>query len=275
MNAKVVLFAIILLGWVGLPAGILAQNLNFAIIPFKLAGKSIYIEARAGGRPGNFIIDTGFQGILLNGRYYEGVKSDRVVYGINGQAQEVEVKYMELSLGEANLPGTYAAVGSLNNIEAQVPGITIMGLIGGNLFMDYELSFDFARGLLTLCRLDNKGRKIASPMPLPPPTDTFSLILKGHLPCIKVKVGKETLCFAVDSGAGANILHHKSLKKIPFYLKNQRAVQLVGLGQQPELATIGVLTGIELEGTPYMPMQTIVKNIGDFSKGLPGPDLDA
>ena len=274
MSHSVFTTAIFLLGWAGLASGIFAQNPNYAIIPFKLAGKFIYVEASADGRTGNFIIDTGCAGIVLNSQYFEGIEENRLIYDINGPAKAVGGRYAGLSLGTLDFPVSYAVVASLDNVEEQMPGTPVMGLIGGGLFMDYELAFDFANGELTLCRLDKNGRKRGLALPHSAPTDTFSIVLKGHLPCIEVQVGTAAFRFAIDSGAEVNVLDHKSLKKAASCLKAQREVHLTGLGRQPEPVMLGMLTGMELGGTAYLPMQTIVKDIEHFNHHLPGPQLD-
>lgn len=245
MSSKVFTLAIL----AGLTSGIFAQSSNYAIIPFKLAGKFIYVEASADGRPGNFIIDTGCPGLVLNSRYFEDIEENSVVYDINGQSELVGGRNVGLNLGPLSFPVTYASVARLNTVEGQAPGIPIMGLIGASFFRDFELEFDFVKGELTLCRLDKKGRKIGFLPPHSNPTDTFPLVFKGHLPCLKVGVGEATLCFAIDSGANVNVLHRKGLRKVSPYLKGQREVQLAGLGQQAESVTFGLLTGVELGGT--------------------------
>ena len=274
MNSKVAAFAILLLGYTGQATGTFTQNPKFSIIPFKLAGKLVYVKAWANGRPGNFIIDTGLQGVLLNNRYFEGERSSRVVYGINGQAKEVGVKYVSLRLEKINFPQALAEVAGLNHIEEQIPGTPIMGLIGGDFFMDYELAFDFTQGEMTLCRLDEKGRKLNPPLPYAAPSDTVRIEFKGHLPCIKAQVGEEVLCFAIDSGSGPNVLHQKCLKKVAAHLKNQKAIQILGLSQQREPAIIGTLTGLQLGNVAYLPMETIVMSIAHFNNTLFGPQLD-
>lgn len=105
MNPSNFIFAIFLIGQAALPPGTFAQTSNFELISFKLADKFILVRGSADGRPGNFIIDTGFDGVLLNHLYFEGKKNNKVVHGINGRAGEVGIKYVELSLGMMGAAG--------------------------------------------------------------------------------------------------------------------------------------------------------------------------
>ncbi|MCB0589274.1 MAG: hypothetical protein KDD06_28565 [Phaeodactylibacter sp.] len=274
MNPNVFTLIIFLLGQAVLAAGIFAQLSNFEAIPLKLAGNFICVEGAADGQAGNFIIDTGIRGIVLNSRYFEGENTNRMLHGINGHEEEAEARYTTLCLGNIAFPLTYAFIANLNSIEKKAHGIEAIGLIGVDVFMDYEIAFDFANGELLLCKLDRKGGKAALSLSYPPPSDTIEMEFKGHLPCIKAQVGGQTLCLAIDSGSEANILHQNNIQKILPYLKAQRKAKIAGWGQEAQPTTIGMLTGMELGSTPYLPMLTAIKNIGYFNASLPGPRLD-
>ena len=273
MNFKIAGSLTVLFGWLTLTSFLFAQNPDYAIIPFQRTGKLIYISALVNDRVGNFIIDTGYSGILLNSQYYEGVKSNKVLYGVNGKVTKVQAKTVDLNLGGVGFPATYTEVADLAAIETS-SGIMLHGLIGGNLFKEHEIMLDYAKGQLTLFPLDRKSRKTGQPLSYTDPTDTINMTWKGHLPCIEVKVGAKRFKFALDNGAGSNVLSNKNLGKVDPYLKNRKEVTVRSFGHKKESATVGMLTELSIGDIECQPMPTIIKNILELNKELPGFFID-
>ena len=266
---------ILLFGLTSLFPGLNAQDSNYSIIPLKPAGKFIYIEVNAEGQTGNFIIDTGCSGVLLNSKYFKSTQEGKIMYDINGQTRKIGGRYIDVKIGTLVFPETYALVTSLNTIEEKTPGIPIMGLIGGPFLMEYEITFDFSNGEMTLCRLNKEGEKI-KPFPIQSaPKDTFKLGVKGHMTCIKAQIGEAEYCFAIDSGANVNVLNPKNLKKVTPYLKGQRKVKVSGLlGEKTKTVNYGLVTDMKLGTISYLPMQTIIKKVDQYNNNLSGPNFD-
>ncbi len=79
------------------------------VIPFSRAGNLILIKAKADTTEGNFILDTGAPGLVLNITYFknhESINKDAESGGITGKTQTLQTSVNKFSLG----PVTYFRV---------------------------------------------------------------------------------------------------------------------------------------------------------------------
>lgn len=247
---------------------------DFTSVPFYKAGKVIYIEAEANGQSGFFLIDTGYRGILLlNEKYYKGIKTTKVLLGIGGKETNLRIRYVNLILGSIDLPKVYAEIIDLSSIERK-KDLPILGLIGRNFFQKYECIFDYQNQKLSLFKLDRKGRKLAPEWYSDAPSDTMKFKFKGHLPVIEVQVGTTLLKLGLDSGAESNLLNEKCLEKVQSHLKCRRNGKVSGFRKETQKVPMGVLINIVIAEIPYRPMQTMLSNINHFNTELTGPTMD-
>jgi Kef-type K+ transport system membrane component KefB len=69
-----------------------SQQRDGYIVPFTLQGGLIIIQAMINDSMGNFVIDTGAEGLVLNNKYYQGVTDEsRSYYGVNGRGRGLTV----------------------------------------------------------------------------------------------------------------------------------------------------------------------------------------
>lgn len=246
---------------------------EYAVIPFYRAGNLIYIEARADDQVGFFLIDTGYSGILLNSQYFKGSKTEKVIVGCNGETSNVEMKYVNLSLGSIDLQRVYTDVADLSNLEHK-KDLRFLGMIGRTFFRNYECIFDYSNQELTFFKLGKKGKKLALDLLHESPSDTIKFRLKGHLPVIKVQIGSTLLKLGLDTGSETNLINEKCLPKIQSQLINRGTVRLRGLRKEVKVVPVGVLTNIVIGKIPFYPMRSMFSDIEYINDEFPGPNID-
>src|SRR5690606_2896033 len=134
---------------------------NTIHIPFQMIGRLIAVEAEADTVSGTFIVDTGAERLLLNRNHYqERGLQQQVSMSNTGPVQAVTPRWVD-SLVWDNLlfKNVLANVVDLSHIE-QKKHIRLVGIIGQNVFDDFELFLDFQTQQLTLTRLDRNGYRV-------------------------------------------------------------------------------------------------------------------
>lgn len=265
--------------WILLPGLLLtishltAQDIEFAILPLNRVGNLIHIQASAGQQEGAFLIDTGYRGVLLNGKYFKGTPCDLVLQGSNGLGGRLSITEVDLKLGLILVQGHKAHIGDLNRLEKSI-GIPLLGILGSTIFEDFELMIDYLNNDLVLIRLDEFGEKMVLLPGVSPPTDTLSFGFKGHLPVIEVQIGDQDMQLGIDSGAASNLFRSNSWSDLEPFLWGHHEPYLSGLGNMRRKTKAGMISDMQLEGIPFRSMRTLFSNIGHINRDLVGPNVD-
>ena len=246
------------------------------IIPFQLASKLIHVQAVVDGQNGVFIFDTGIPGLILNNKYYKGIRSSQTITNIYDQKIHTETKEVQLQLGVLNQK-TEAQITNLQTLE-QATGFSIHGLLGVNLFKKNEIVINFFNKEIHLYALDKKGDRLVNKDPYLMPGERCKFRMKGHLPYIVGKICGRKLILALDTGATVNLLYPTLKKKFKSCLMNIRQRNLVGIGQRSQTVTgaivslmqIGALECTNMETYFYLPGELNYSLDGGFLNGILG-----
>ncbi len=241
-------------------------------ISFQLVDKLIVIQARVDGRVGNFILDTGVPYLMLNAKYFKGKPVDKNFYGLNGQTGKVAIRQVGVEIEANSWKSVYAEIISMDLLERS-KNLAIHGLLGMNLFRNYELSIDVQNQEITLRPLSGKSIDQAlSPDLLS--TASFSFKCKGRSPIIKAQVGQIDMKFMIDTGAEINILHEKYEEKLQDYINGSEDVRLKGLGKKIKTGVAGKLSQIKIGGYDCQPMKALFISMNHLNQNVSGPLID-
>ena len=114
---------------------------DMVIIPFKRANNLILIEASIDTLSGNFVLDTGAPGLILNKTYFRESWSSNTFEATNATGSSSAVSktiVRDFNINELHFSKINAEITELSHIENK-RGVKILGLLGVNLFKDYEL----------------------------------------------------------------------------------------------------------------------------------------
>ncbi|PHN08259.1 aspartyl protease family protein [Flavilitoribacter nigricans] len=253
---------------------IFTASASIKSIPFKLVRGVMVIHATVDGQTGNFILDSGVPGVVLNARYFTGKKS----YAINcsgfqfigGISEECQGRVIRMSLGEVSYRG-YAAVVDLQPVE-KAKRMNILGMVGFKAFKKYEVVFDFHLEEIQLYELDQKGNR-TSPEHYVLPDATLNLRFLEHLPYISARIGSREIRLGLDTGAEVNILSEEIYEDNGKLVDNIRSKRIVTMGGTLETLICGNVRSLRINGQLLPEMQTIFMSLDQLNK-LSGPDLD-
>jgi hypothetical protein len=243
----------------------------FQTIPFTLVGNLILISGTVDGKIGNFILDTGTPVVILNGKYFEGQKSDKVMQGISGEGGPVATRYSTIELGGNKWKSIYSEVFRLEALEAAL-GQPIHGLLGCQLFKKHIVEFDYKNLCIRLSSfeieesIEDQGPSEMSSIP------TYRY--KGKIPVINVSIGSIILKLIIDTGSAYNILRKKDLGNLTSNTIKWDNQRLVGLGDDEVRVQAGTVFDLQVGEKICNPMKTLFSDDSRMQMLCPGQSVD-
>ncbi|WP_170110537.1 aspartyl protease family protein [Flavilitoribacter nigricans] len=237
-------------------------NPNTIYIPFKLVGRLIAVEAQADSINGTFILDTGAERLLLNSNHYQERQVEQFVsIGNTGTVKSVSNRWVDsLYWDNLTFSNVRANIVDLTHIE-QKKHIRLVGIIGYNVFKDFEIFIDFQSQQVVLTRLDKDGYRLDPEAIWESPYDSMDFKLVRHLIMIEAEVQGRKLKFNVDSGAEVNLLDRKVKRKVLDDFEIIRRVKMVGVGQNEIEVLAGVLHNVTYGNQSDESMRTLITNL--------------
>lgn len=251
-------------------------NPNTIYIPFKLAGRLITVEARVDTLQGNFVLDTGAERLLLNRRFFGRpghVSASVRAMGNTGQVLDVDEHYIDtLHWDNLYFKNVQANIMDLSHIERK-KHISLIGIIGYNVFKNFEIFLDFQSMQIVLTRLDKKGYRIDSTAIWETPVDSIDFKLAKHFIVFKGRVGESNLRFGLDSGAELNLIDRRVRRKVFDQFEIVKRVRMLGAGQNTIEVVAGSLQDVHVGQQHSDSMRTLITSLSDMNLNF-GTRLD-
>ena len=231
----------------------LASDSLSCIIPFNRVGNLMVLKARTDTIEGNFILDTGAPGLVLNITYFRNYPVTALHDGeqsgiggsFGGSIQKTSVR--QLSFDKFQYFNAEADLTNLGQIE-NAKGIKVLGLLGVDLFKRCEMIIDFEKSLIYLHRV---GKKEASSYQHELLKDTslyriFPIEITDNRIITSTEMEGKKLKLVIDCAAESNILDSRLPNKIFENITITRRVKLAGPGDKKIDALYGSLNNMKI-----------------------------
>lgn len=238
-----------------------------SIIPFTRAGNLIVIKAKVDSTEGNFILDTGAPGLILNITYFRdyptlpGAEEDGGgITGNAGRAAPTEVA--NVSFGPVNYYRVEAGRINLGHLEDS-KGIKILGLLGMQLFKKFEMIIDYEKSEIYLHLIHRKETKSYQSPLLGDTTsyNVFDIDLRENKLLTTGKLAGRKLTFVIDTGAESNVIDSRLPNKIFEHVEITRRIMLSGSGNGKVEALYGDLKNMRLGDFELQRLPVVVTNL--------------
>lgn len=238
------------------------------IIPFSRAGNLILLKANVDETEGNFILDTGAPGLVLNITYFRDhpvlpSNSNEEQSGITGSVTAVQKTQVgNVRLGCIN-DGTFVAdmlnLGHLENTK----GVKILGLIGLSVLKQFELIIDYENNLLYLHRIGKQEAATYQSQMLKDTAlySTVPIEIWDNKIVTRTVIGGKKLRLIIDSGAESNLLDSRLPNKVFENVEILRRVQLNGAGAKKVEALYGNLNNLSIGNRNTGSLPVIITNL--------------
>lgn len=247
-----------------LPAIADSSQINTQVIAFNRVGNLIVIQAMADTTTGNFILDTGAPGLVLNLTYFRQYRqseaNDRgsVSGAVLGAVQVVVDKF---SFGGLHYKSLDADMISLGHIEDR-KRLKILGLIGVSFFRDCEMIIDYETSLIHLHRVTKQEKTTYRSKMLDSAKYTvlnFEVIDNKMIAVIKL--GERKMKFFLDSGAESNVLDSRLPNKVFESMTITGRMKVVGASNKTVEALYGNLSNLKVGGQPLAALPFVITNL--------------
>jgi len=245
-------------------------------IPFRMSGLHIVIMAEVDGKPGNFILDTGSEKLILNARHFDGgwVKKGRGSVGTFGIVSKVRSCMVKnLSWQDMSAQNINADIIDLSHMEER-KNIQLLGLIGYEVIKNFELLIDFKTQKVILLKTDETGKRFGHSSREYAPVDSLNISIKQHFIILNGIINGQKVTFGLDSGAELNLLDQRANRRVlgHFEVIQQMVVNDIG-GQAAREVPVGKLQGFQAQHFQWPVMRTMLADLTHLNQLL-GTRLD-
>lgn len=237
------------------------------VIPFNLVGKLIIIQGSADSTSGNFILDTGSPGLVLNNTYFRDypihVPHNTTSSHINGNGEQTEQTTIpHFTLGAMHYYRTQADLLPLGHLE-EARGIKILGLIGVSFFKECELLIDYQKNEIHLRHIARNEIKTYNNHILSDASKfhAWPIELKDNKILVNSTIGKRKLKLAIDYAAETSILDAALPARVLDSVEINGRILLTGAGALKVEALSGLLSGLQISGHPITTLPVIITRL--------------
>ncbi|RYD91278.1 MAG: hypothetical protein EOP54_22680 [Sphingobacteriales bacterium] len=245
-----------------------ARDSSSFTVPFTKVGNLLLIRARADSTEGNFILDTGCPGLVLNITYFRNyqrtVDHEMESQGMTGNAtatEQVTIKKFHFgTVDEFNVKANLANLGSIENSK----GVRVLGLIGMQFLEGCEVFIDYQQNLLLFHVIAKKEVKTYRHEMLAD-TAAYHIIpfeITENRIIVKTTLAGKKLRFIIDCAAETNIIDSRLPDKIFANLDVTGKVSLVGVGNTKVEALTGSLETFTIGNRIITDMPVLITNLG-------------
>lgn len=171
---------------------------------FTLRRNLIFFEASVDGKSGNYILDTGAPSLIVNHRG-NSTHSGYTGVGAGGSVALTDHRVEQFVMGDRTVKNYWAIGLDLRGFEDRTSQ-RIDGFVGYDLINSGELRIDYRQQKFQLLKSRHRPTHGGAA-----PRWTIKFFLVDHLPVIKVDIGGKPHYFALDTGAGSNLLDPASV----------------------------------------------------------------
>jgi hypothetical protein len=244
-------------------AGTITSDSTY-VIPFSRAGNLIVVQATADSTTGNFIIDTGCPGLVLNLTYFRNyrlLESDQERNDINGARFMVsQTEVASFSFAGKTYPRVVGELANLGNIE-NLKGIRLLGLIGFEFFRNSEVIFDFEKSEIRMRHATKKRSASYSQVDESTADFEMPITVSDNRIILNTTMSGKKIKLIIDSGAERNLLDSRLPDRIFENVNITGRTLLSGAGSSKVEVMTGDLKVLNLGGHSVENVPVMIANL--------------
>ena len=239
-------------------------------VPITLSKDNLIVtQAVINGEEHNFIIDSGCPILYLNSKYFRGsedngtrVSTSEDVNGKISGGQDV-IYVDSFDFNGIHADSIKVMMSDLSHLEN---GTEVYGLIGYDVYKDYDLLFDYKGKTLTLIDPDYtetflKERKYEyEEVPF-----EMSKAMR-HIPLINGQIDTSSLTFGIDCGASSDLLDSGLWEEFKNMMKRVKTTKLKGVSNDKGTDIhAGKLKSLKIGGKTFRNTRTVFNSISHLN----------
>ena len=238
----------------------------------------ILVPVTVRGKKCTFVFDNGAERLHLNKNYFEDYErsagTDGEGKGATGSIAGIESTVVDsLDFGGIRVDNAEADMSDLSHLEKECK---VHGLLGYNIFKDYDVLFDYPSGELKLIRPEYTGEFLKSNGYEVTEEITFDLIgAVAHIPLVESVVGTRHVLLGIDSGAGGFLLDKSLWHEMESQMDSVRTDILRGAGVNSMTVNKGNLKSMKIGNMDFAGTSVVFSDLSvlGLMDGVIGYDL--
>lgn len=237
------------------------------VLPFSRAGNLMLVRARADSTEGNFILDTGCPGLVLNLTYFRNYQRtsepDAENGGITGMSSSLEHTMVKSfswgGMKHYNVKADLANLGTIENSK----GVKIIGLLGLEFLSSCEMIIDYESSMVHFYIMGKK-KVPGYRHPMLQDTSAYQVIpfdITENRIIIRTMIQGKKLRLLVDCAAEVNILDSRLPDKIFDHVSITERVMLTGVGNKKVEALKGTLADFSIGNRTIKDIPVLITNL--------------
>jgi hypothetical protein len=191
----------------------------------------ILVQAQIDDQEGYFLIDTGADDLILNQMHFEGYESIENAGNykdVNGRKKKVEYLHINsFRWGSLSRSDFYVQQLDFSAVE-KVFEKKILGLMGFEVFRNFEMIIDYDNQDIILSQLDQQGAPLTTAIKATP-AYSLNFSMNEHIPTIEADFGGEKMVkIGLDSGSSINILDRRWKKELVDASHRKNKIRFLG-----------------------------------------------
>lgn len=236
---------------------------NHTIVPFELLGGLIIVETQINGQPSSCIFDTGAPSIVINKDIELLTTSDDEIRGVTGTMKMRSSIVKDFGMGKLKRQNIDALEVDISHLE-KLKQREIEGIVGINVYSQEEVLINYEKSEIEFLPRKHKnkldGKELITSMP-------FSM--ENQLPIIKIRIGKRTYYFGVDTGAELNIIDEHCFIKIKSKHVKVDGERLLTSVDEVEQAFPAILVDqVKIKKQSFAGQEFVIMDLKTFNQNL-------
>lgn len=247
------------------PAFEKTPNLSSKSTNFNFSSGLIMVNALVDGELGEFILDTGAPGLIINSK--ENTETTLLASSVNSSISIGEITVENFEWGgfeKHNVEGYTLDISHMSRGEEASPD----GLIGYQILKNNAVLVDFENTEIAVLSKKDLKKKIKSSENVV----TIPFVTEGHLPILKLKIDGKTYRFGLDTGAEKNLLNKDLFEKTS--PENVKYELMQGLDGGIRKVAIGEVKNLKSKKYEIEKMKFLYSDLSGVTSGEFGYQID-
>lgn len=243
-------------------------------VPFKIKNNFILVTAEVNGIKRNFVIDNGSPKLIFNNKHKSNAQtitqtSNSNVQGVGGYINNMDINKVEnFDFAGIQLKNQNVLSIDLTRLEKKL-NTDIYGLIGYEIYKDYDLLFDYSKNELTFINPTKTDEYIKNHFKS---SIEIPIELNKHIATVKGIINDKEYTFGIDCGAETNLINAELFVSLKNQLSKLRKDNLRGADKKETKVNSGNINSIKIGTINFSNTKTVFGDISQLNKAY---DLNA
>lgn len=252
-------------------ANVIKDDKAYFTVPFERFGNLIAVEAKLNGVSRMFLVDNGAPIFVLNNAHVEKdytVKKTALgeAKGAGGAISNMDIENIEsFELQGFSMKSQDLVSMDLSHLEKEL-GEEIYGLIGYEIYKDYDLLFDYQKSTLTIIKPEFSEEFIKNNFKSSK-LDAVPIEMQGHIGVVSGFINGKEYLFGIDCGAETNLIDVSLQNELKNSFSKLKTDTLVGADKNLVEVVSGKIKSLQMGATNFKKTQTISSDISHLNDG--------